>query len=52
MLLHLTLLNFLMEQDRHEKPLMDMDQVPKHCTWDCEKTAMKRLFVDAQEKAS
>lgn len=50
--MRLTLLDSFMEQDRHEKPLMDMDQVSKHCTWDCEKTAMKRLFVDAQEKAS
>jgi len=42
---------FFMEGDRHQKPLMDMDQVPKHWTRDCEKTAIKRLFVDAQEKA-
>lgn len=30
--MHLTLFDSFMEQDRHEKPLMDMDQVSKHCT--------------------
>lgn len=31
-IVHFMHITFLMEQDRHEKPLVGMEQVPKHCT--------------------